>query len=244
MPDFLDRPGLPRIAYESRPGSGPTIVFLPGYASDMSGGKATSLDQWAAERGHALLRLDYRGCGASEGVFAEATLDDWRDDALDAIDRLTQGPLILIGSSMGGWLMLLIALERHERVAGLIGIAAAPDFTDWGFDDAMRAALEEDGLLARASPYDDSVQITTLGFWQSGQHNVLLDRPVAIDCPVRLLHGMEDTDVPPSIAFRLGRALRSGDVQTILVKNGDHRLSRPQDLALLRTTAAALVETP
>jgi pimeloyl-ACP methyl ester carboxylesterase len=244
MPDFLDRPGLPRIAFELRAGTGPTIVFLPGYASDMSGGKATSLDQWAAERGHALLRLDYRGCGASEGVFAEATLEDWRDDALDAIDRLTQGPLILIGSSMGGWLMLLIALERHERVTGLIGIAAAPDFTDWGFDDSMRAALEEDGLLARSSPYDDSVQITTLGFWQSGQRNLLLDRPIAIDCPVRLLHGMEDADVPPSIAFRLGRALRSGDVQTILVKDGDHRLSRPQDLALLRTTVAALVETP
>ena len=242
MPDFLDRPGLPRLAYDWRPGAGPAIVFLPGYASDMSGGKATSLDQWAEARGHALLRLDYRGCGASEGLFAEATLDDWRDDALDAIDRLTQGPLILVGSSMGGWLMLLIALERHERVRGLIGIAAAPDFTEWGFDDAMRHVLEEDGLLARDSPYDDSVQITTLGFWRSGQRNLLLDRPIAIDCPVRLLHGMEDRGVPPSVAFRLGRALRSGDVQTVLVKGGDHRLSRPQELALLGTTVAALIE--
>jgi pimeloyl-ACP methyl ester carboxylesterase len=243
MTDFLARPGLPRLAYNHRPGAQPTIVFLPGYASDMTGGKAVALDAWAETSGQAILRLDYRGCGESEGVFAEATLDDWRDDALDLIDGLTQGPLLLVGSSMGGWLMLLIALERPERIKGLVGIASAPDFTDWGFDDDTRAQIEADGLIARESPYDDSVQIFTRPFWQSGQANLLLDGEIPVDCPVRLLHGLEDADVPPSIAFRLGRALRSADVQTILVKEGDHRLSRPQDLALLRHTVAALIES-
>jgi pimeloyl-ACP methyl ester carboxylesterase len=243
MTDFLTRPGLPRLAYEHREGIGPTIVFLPGYASDMSGSKAVALDAWAAERGQAILRLDYRGCGESEGVFAESTLGDWRDDALDAIDTLTRGPLVLVGSSMGGWLMLLIALERSERVKGLVGIAAAPDFTDWGFEDDVREQIAADGLIARDSPYDESIQIFTQPFMQSGQTNLLLGGGIAIDCPVRLLQGLDDSDVPPSIAFRLGRSLRSADVQTLLVKEGDHRLSRPQDLALLRTTVAALIES-
>jgi pimeloyl-ACP methyl ester carboxylesterase len=243
MTEFLERSGLPRLACNFRAGTGPTIVFLPGYGSDMTGSKALALDAWAEANGHAILRLDYRGCGESAGVFAEASLDDWRDDALDLIDTLTQGPLVLVGSSMGGWLMLLIAIERPERIAGLVGIAAAPDFTDWGFDDDLRAQIEADGLIAQESEYDDSVQIFTHIFWESGQANRLLDGAIAIDCPVRLLQGLDDTTVPPSIAFRLGRALRSAAVQTILVKEGDHRLSRPQDLALLKTTVAALIES-
>ena len=243
MPDYLDRPGLPRLAYEQRPGAGPTIVFLPGYGSDMTGSKATALDAWAELEGRALLRFDYRGCGQSEGAFGDATLDDWRDDALDAIDHLTQGPLILVGSSMGGWLMLLIAVERHERVKGLVGVAAAPDFTEWGYDETQRAMLAADGLIAVEHPDYETPEITTKAFWDSGQASLLLDKEIAIDCPVRLLHGLEDTDVPPSIAFRLGRALRSADVQTLLVKDGEHRLSRPGDLGLLLTTVAALIET-
>ena len=242
---LLTRPDLPALAYEYREGAGPTLVFLPGYASDMTGAKATAVDAWAEANGRACLRLDYSGCGASEGVFAEGTLTQWRDDvldAIDAIDALTQGPLILVGSSMGGWLMLLAALARPERIAGLIGIAAAPDFTDWGYDDDQRATLAEDGLLVRHSPHGDP-QVTMLGFWRSGQANLLLGGEIAIDCPVRLLHGLDDADVPPSIAFRLGRALRSADVQTVLVKNGDHRLSRPADLALLTGTIANLVES-
>jgi pimeloyl-ACP methyl ester carboxylesterase len=243
MPEHLDRPGLPRLAYEKRDGAGPTIVFLPGYGSDMSGTKAVALDAWAEAQGRAMLRFDYRGCGQSAGVFGEATLDDWRDDALDMIDGLTEGPLILVGSSMGGWLMLLVALERRERVAGLVGIAAAPDFTDWGYDEALRATIEQDGLIAIHHPDYDTPEITTRAFLESGQANLLLDGEIPIDCPVRLLQGLDDTDVPPSIAFRLGRALRSDDVQTVLVKGGDHRLSRPGDLGLLLTTAAALIET-
>jgi pimeloyl-ACP methyl ester carboxylesterase len=243
MPQYLDRSDLPRLAYERRDGAGPTIVFLPGYGSDMTGSKATALDAWAEAQGRAMLRFDYRGCGQSEGVFGESTLDDWRDDALDIIDHLTTGPLILVGSSMGGWLMLLIALERPERIAALIGIAAAPDFTEWGYDEVQRATLESDGLIISEHPDYETPEVTTKLFWNSGQANLLLDNEIAIDCPVRLLHGLEDKDVPPSIAFRLGRTLRSADVQTILVKGGEHRLSRPGDLALLLTTVAALIET-
>jgi len=243
MPDFLRRPGLPALAYAKREGEGPTIVFLPGYGSDMEGSKAIALHAWAEAQGRAMLRFDYRGCGQSEGVFGEATLDDWRDDALDLIDGLTDGPLILVGSSMGGWLMLLIALDRPERVAALVGIAAAPDFTSWGYDDAQRAAIENDGLIAIEHPDYDAPEITTRAFLHSGQANLLLEDEIPIDCPVRLLHGQDDRDVPPSIAFRLGRALRSADVQTMLVKGGEHRLSRPGDLALLMTTVGALIET-
>lgn len=243
MLEYLDRPGLPRIAYELRAGAGPTIVFLPGYGSDMTGSKAIALDAWAQAEARALLRLDYRGCGQSGGVFGESTLDDWRDDVLDVIDGLTHGPLILVGSSMGGWLMLLIAIERAERVAGLIGIAAAPDFTEWGYDELQRATIARDGLIVSAHPDYETPEITTKAFWQSGQANLLLDGEIPIDCPVRLLQGLDDRDVPPSIAFRLGRALRSADVQTMLVKGGDHRLSRPGDLGLLLTTTAALIES-
>ena len=243
MPQRLARPDRPALAYERRDGAGPTIVFLPGYMSDMNGGKALALDGWAAEQGRAMLRLDYAGCGASDGVFAEQTLAAWRDDVLDAIDALTDGPLILVGSSMGGWLMLLAALARPDRVAALIGIAAAPDFTDWGFSDEARAILHEDGLITEPSAYSAEPTITTLRFWRSGQANLLLDGGIGFDGPVRLLHGLEDRDVPPSIAFRLGRALRSAEVQTILVKDGDHRLSRPQDLSLLIHTVSAVAES-
>ena len=139
--------------------------------------------------------------------------------------------------------MLLIALERAARVAGLIGIAAAPDFTEWGYDEVQRATIETDGLIAVVHPDYDTPEITTRAFLHSGQANLLLGGEIPIDCPVRLLHGQEDRDVPPSIALRLGRALRSADVQTMLVKGGEHRLSRPGDLALLLTTVTALIET-
>jgi pimeloyl-ACP methyl ester carboxylesterase len=151
--------------------------------------------------------------------------------------------MILVGSSMGGWLMLLIALERAARVAGLVGIAAAPDFTEWGYDEIQRATLAADGLIVSDHPDYDTPEITTRAFWESGQASLLLNSEVPIECPVRLLHGLEDTDVPPSIAFRLGRALRSDDVQTMLVKGGTHRLSRPGELGLLLTTVSALIES-
>ncbi|UKK84323.1 alpha/beta hydrolase [Sphingopyxis sp. BSN-002] len=244
-PDFLDRPGRPRLAFRHTPGTGPTIVFLPGYMSDMAGGKATALFDWAAAEGHACLLLDYAGCGLSDGLFAEQTLLDWRGDVLDLIDAKAEGPILIVGSSMGGWLMLLMALaltkrDGAARVAGLVGIAAAPDFTDWGFSDAEKAIILAEGALLEETPYSDQPYMTTRGFWQSGEANRLLDADIPLACPVRLLHGQEDSDVPPDISLRLSAALASDDVQVTLVKGGDHRLSRDTDIALLIDTVARL----
>ena len=246
VPDFLDRSGRPRLAYRHTPGTGPTIIFLPGYMSDMAGGKATALFDWAAGEGHACLLLDYAGCGLSDGLFADQTLLDWRGDVLDLIDAKADGPVVVVGSSMGGWLMLLTALalvqrDGASRVAGLVGIAPAPDFTDWGFSDAEKAIILAEGALVEETPYSDQPYVTTRGFFQSGEANRLLTSEIPLTCPVRLLHGEEDGDVPSDISLRLSAALASDDVQVTLVKGGDHRLSRDTDIALLVDTVARLV---
>ena len=232
-----------RIAYRLRPGGSPTLVFLPGYASDMDGTKAVALDAFAAIRGVTMLRLDYSGTGSSEGRFEDGTLALWLEEALTAIDRLTQGPLIVIGSSMGGWIALHLALIRPERVQALVGIAAAPDFTDWGFGADARAMLEANGRLGEPHP-DGSAnpQLLTRAFWESGQQLRLLDREIAIDCPVRLIHGEQDKDVPLEVAFRTLRALRSADVQLLTIKGGGHRLSEPREIAAIVRTVASLLE--
>jgi pimeloyl-ACP methyl ester carboxylesterase len=237
---YLPRADGLRLAYRYRAGTGPTLVFLPGYMSDMEGGKALALDAWAATQGRAMLRLDYSGCGVSDGAFEDGTLDIWRDDALLLIDRLTQGPLVVIGSSMGGWLALLVALARPERVAALVGIAAAPDFTDWGFTPEQIAEMATRGKLVEDTPYGDDPYVTTLAFRNSGQANLLLGGEIAVDCPVRLLQGQADPDVPWETALRIASALRSSDVQTLLVKDGDHRLSRDADIARLIDAVANL----
>ena len=223
----------PALAYHHTPGTGPTIVFLPGYASDMTGTKALALEDWARAQGRACLRFDYAGCGQSEGDFEAQTLANWRDDVLEMLDQVVQGPAVLVGSSMGGWLMLLVARDRPEKVVALVGIAPAPDFTDWGFTQDEKMALLTDGRLERRSPYADSPTIYTRALWLSGEAQRLLQGEIAIDVPVRILHGMQDKDVPWHHSTRLAELLRSGDVQTLLVKDGDHRLSRDQDIALL-----------
>jgi pimeloyl-ACP methyl ester carboxylesterase len=238
-PQMLVRADRPQLAYRQRAGASPTIVFLPGYGSDMTGSKATALDAHAAATGRAMLRFDYAGCGESGGLFEDQTLDHWLSDALAVIDALTTGPLVLVGSSMGGWLMLLAALARPERIAGLVGIAAAPDFTDWDFDAARRARLASAGMLYDPSPYD-SPTLTTHGFWLSGQRHLLLGGEIAIDGPVRLLQGQVDDVVPWRIAVDLAARLRSAEVQLTLIKDGDHRLSRDGDIALLVATVEAL----
>jgi pimeloyl-ACP methyl ester carboxylesterase len=238
-PDFLDRDSR-RLAFRRREGRGPTIVFLPGYMSDMEGGKATALDCWAEGQGRAMLRFDYSGCGLSEGEFEVQTLAGWRDDSLAMIDSV-EGPLILVGSSMGGWLMLLCALARPERVGALVGIAAAPDFTDWGFTAAQKRTILESGRLEEPSPYGEAPYVTTRAFWESGEALKLLGGPIAIGCPVRLLHGLADPDVPWRTALALMDRLSSPDVQAALIKDGDHRLSRPGDIARLIATVAALM---
>ena len=238
---FTRADGVP-LAYRHTPGAGPTLVFLPGYMSGMEGGKALALQAWAEARGQAMLRLDYSGCGASGGRFEDGTLDLWRDDVLALVDALTSGPLVLVGSSMGGWLMLLAALARPERVTGIVGIAAAPDFTRWGFTDSQKAVIAEKGRLEETSEYSDEPYVTTLGFWRSGESNLLLDSAIPLDCPVRLLHGQRDEDVPWQTSLKLADALASADVHVTLVKDGDHRLSRTEDIALLIGATERLLE--
>ena len=230
-----------RLAYRHRAGRGPTILFLPGYASDMEGTKAVALDAWAEREGRAMLRFDYAGCGASDGAFEPQTLATWRGDVLAMIDEVIAGPVLLVGSSMGGWLMLLAALARPDRVAGLVGIAAAPDFTFWGFSQDQKMEILREGRIEEPSPYGDPV-VTTRAFWESGEALRLLHGPIAIDCPVRLLHGQADADVPWQYSLELMKLLRSADVQTAFVKDGDHRLSRGRDVALLIATVNGLLE--
>lgn len=241
-PSFFARADGVRLAYRFVRGSGPCLVFLPGYMSDMEGGKAQAVLTHAQARGQACLLLDYSGCGASEGAFEDGSLGIWRDDVLALIAHVwPEGGVVPVGSSMGGWLALLVALALGERAAGLIGIAAAPDFTDWGFTDAQKAELRTQGRIVEPSDYDEAGYVTTLGFWQSGEANRLLDTEIPLSCPVRFLHGQADDVVSWEIPLRAAERLRSADVQILLVKDGDHRLSRDADIALLLGLVDALI---
>ena len=240
----LDRGDGVVLAWQALAGQTPTVVFLPGYRSDMGGDKATALATFCAERGHAMLRFDYSGHGASGGRFEDGTIGVWTADALAAIDRLTQGKLVLVGSSMGGWIALLAALARPERVAALVGIAAAPDFTEalmWqALNFEQRAQVMQQGVVYVPSQYGDPTPITR-ALIEDGRDHLLLSAPIALHCPVRLLHGQADPDVPWEMALRIAEQVDSNDVEVTLVKDGDHRLSRPRDLALLRRTLGALL---
>lgn len=231
-----DRP----LAYHHTPGRGPTLMFLPGYASDMTGTKALAIEAWAKTHGRACVRFDYSGCGASPGAFEDGTLETWRDDALAVLDHLIEGPVTLVGSSMGGWIMLLVALARPDRIAGIVGIAAAPDFTSWGFSEDEKSTLARTGRLEQPSPYSDRPTVTTRAFWQSGESLRVMWPNIPIDCPVRLIHGQRDDDVPWELSLQLARTIRSADVQTILVKDGDHRLSRDAEIGTLLSTIEML----
>jgi pimeloyl-ACP methyl ester carboxylesterase len=240
----LDRANGTSLAWIRLDGRGPTIVFLPGFRSDMTGDKATAMAAFCAQRGLRMLRFDYSGHGASSGDFVEGTIGAWVADALAAIDALTSGPLVLVGSSMGGWIALLAAMSRPERMAALVGVAAAPDFTQRLMWDSMmpaqRATLERDGVLYVPSQYGEPTPIT-LKLIQDGVEHLVLTAPISIRCPVRLLHGQADPDVPWELALRIAEQAETPDVRVILVKDGDHRLSRPSDLDLLRQTVATLV---
>ena len=243
-PGHIDRGDGTRLAYRLTPGRSPTLVFLPGFMSDMTGDRATALAALCADLGHACLRLDYSGHGESGARFEDGTIGRWTGDALVLIDRLTEGQLVLAGSSMGGWIALLAALARPHRMAALIGIAAAPDFTETLMWDAMapreRETLLRDGALRSPNPYGGE-QVVTRALIEDGRAHLLLGAPIALACPVRLLHGQRDADVPWETALKLAAALTSTDVQVTLVKDGDHRLSRPQDLALLREAVRPLL---
>jgi pimeloyl-ACP methyl ester carboxylesterase len=223
----------PRLAFYWTDGTRPAVVFLPGYASDMNGTKALALEVWARRVGRAFLRFDYGGCGQSEGDFAVQTLADWRDDAVAMIDAVVAGPVVLVGSSMGGWIALLVARDRPDRVDGIVGVAPAPDFTDWGFRQTEKLALLSEGRLERPNAYGPAPTLYTRAFWASGEANRLMFGQIAFDGPVRLVQGQADAEVPWNRTVELARLIRSADVQTWLVKDGDHRLSRDRDIALL-----------
>ncbi|MGH6745849.1 alpha/beta hydrolase [Novosphingobium sp.] len=238
---YLELPDGRRIAHRFTPGTGPTIVFLPGYMSDMAGSKATALFEMAQDSGRPCLLLDYSGCGDSPGDFAEGTLSRWRDEVLAVIAAAALEQVVLVGSSMGGWLMLMVAEALAGKVRGLIGVAAAPDFTDWGIAQMDKNILADGETLWEDNPYGPEPTPTHPGFWADGQANLMLGKEIAFDGPVRLLHGQRDAEVPWDVSVKLAERLRSADVQVALIKDGDHRLSRESDIHLLLRTVAELV---
>jgi len=226
-----------KLAYMKQNGKGPTVVFFPGFMSDMEGSKALALDEFCRGRGQAYVRFDYSGHGKSSGDFTDGTIGAWRDDALAIIDQVTAGDLILVGSSMGGWIGLLCALARKTRVKGFVGLAAAPDFTKelcWDkYSDEVKATLKRDGVYYEACDYGDDPYPMTLTLLEEGNDHLLLDKEIDLECPVRLIQGGCDADVPPVTAMRISNQLKSDDVVVIHVKNGDHRLSTDTDLTRL-----------
>ena len=232
-PRNLDRPDGERLAYHRLDGHGPTIVWLGGFNSDMSGTKAEALAAWCAGRGQACLRFDYFGHGASSGLFADGDISRWRADAISVTDELTSGPLVLVGSSMGGWIATLLALARPERIAGLVLIAAAVDMTDKLIAPTLppeaHAALAAGGVWTRPSADGPGDPISRRLLEDGSRWNVL-PGPVACDAPLRILQGQADTDVPWRHGLSLAQAWRGQDVVFTLTRDGDHRLSRPQDI--------------
>lgn len=232
------------LAFRRIEGASPGILFLSGFHSDMTGNKAEALAAWAQARGQAFCRFDYAGHGASGGAFEDGTIGRWASDAMMVLDALTTGPQILVGSSMGGWIAALLARERPARVAALIGIAPAPDFTEelmWPkFSADIRATIAREGVWHRPSEYGDAYPITR-ALIEDGRRQSVLAGPLPFAFPVRILQGMRDTDVPWRHALRFAEAIEGDDVRVILVKDGDHRLSRPQDVALLESELSRLL---
>ncbi len=240
----LARPDGNTVAYVKSNGKEPTVVFLGGFRSDMTGTKAMALEEWAKHTGRAYLRFDYLGHGQSSGRFEDGTIGRWLDDSLAAIDQLTQGKLVLVGSSMGGWLSLLVARARPERLAGLVLIAAAPDFVVGMYEalsPADRETLKRDGRLVRPSQYSPEPSVFTWKLIEEGRKHLLLDKKLALPCPLRLLHGQSDPDVPWQHSLRIAEHVEAPSVVTTFIKGGDHRLSAPADIARLIATVEELV---
>ena len=242
--DYLKREDGETIAYLKRDGNAPCLVWLGGFKSDMMGTKAEALDSWAREQRRAYLRFDYFGHGKSSGEFRKGTISRWRDDALDVLDRLCEHPQILVGSSMGGWIAILAALARPDKVKGLLLLAPAPDFTEalmWAdMSDEVRRQIMAKGEWQRPSAYGEGPYPITRNLIEDGRKNLLLGGPIALSCPVRILQGMADPDVPWEHAMKLVEKIGGNPVIT-LVKRGDHRLSTEEDLARMKSAVDALV---
>lgn len=243
MTQHLTTPQGRRIAHVRTAGQGPGVVFLGGFMSDMAGTKAVFLQDWAERQGRAFLRFDYSGHGQSSGAFEEGAIGDWFEDALAAIKALTEGPQVLVGSSMGGWISLLVARAIPDRVKGLVGIAPAPDFTEdsmWaGFSKAQRSDLIAKGRIVIPSDYSPDGYPITRRLIEEGRQRLVLRTPLPLPFPVRILQGTADTDVPPSVALRLMDHAECDDLRLTLVKGADHRFSTPACLAMI---AAAVDE--
>lgn len=243
--ELLQRGSGEWVAYERHLGRHPEVMFLGGFASDMTGTKALRLEDHCRARGQAFTRFDYRGHGCSSGTFEAGTIGAWADDSIAVIDQVVEGPVVLVGSSMGAWIMLLVALARPERVKGLIGVAAAPDFTERLLRPELTPEevrqLDRDGLVRRPSAYGEPLPITR-ALLEEGRTHLLLGDPIAIGCPVHLLHGQADPDVPWRLSLELAQALESREVTLELVKDGDHRLSREADLRRLTAALDRMLE--
>lgn len=237
--DFLECPTGRKIAYHKTEGTGPGVVFLGGFMSDMEGSKAVFLENWAIEQGRAFLRFDYSGHGQSSGKFVDGCIGDWFADARETIEKLTDGPQILVGSSMGGWISMLFAKADPRKLAGLVTIAAAPDFTEdgffAGFSDAERAQLETEGVVYVPSDYGDPYPITKRMI-EDGRNNLVLREPLKFSFPVRMLQGTNDAVVTRATALRLLDHLEVDDMHLSFAKGGDHSLSTPDNLELIRAT--------
>ena len=236
-PKYFDSPHGTRIAYHKTDGTKPGVIFLGGFMSDMDGGKALALEEHCKRKGRAFLRFDYQGHGQSSGDFADGTIDLWAKDALSVLDNLTEGPQVLVGSSMGGWTSLLCAKARPGRVRGFVGIAAAPDFTTRMWSDelteAQRQTILQKGLVKVPTDYGPEPYTLTKALFDDGYNNRVIHKPLHLDIPIRLIQGTADMDVPWRTALDIADTVVGGDVDVILVPEGDHRLSAPRDLARL-----------
>ena len=233
-----------KLAFHRTQGRSPGVIFLTGLKSDMNGSKAKALEDTCRENKRAYVRFDFFGHGQSDGSFVKGTIGRWLADTLAVLDNLSEGPQILVGSSMGGWVMLLAALQRPNRVAGLVGIAAAPDFTEeliWSkATNEMKDTLTSTGQFLEHSDYDTEPTPITLHLLQEARSHLLLQTNIPLTCPVRLLHGMADTDVPWELSVKLAAQLNGNDVTISLIKNGTHRLSEPAQIRLLSVTVESL----
>ncbi|KAI1891239.1 hypothetical protein AGOR_G00141730 [Albula goreensis] len=240
------RPDLPKLAYQKVKGKSPGVIFLPGFASNMGGLKAEALEDFCKSLGHAYLRFDYTGCGASEGALEDCTLGGWKRDVLYVLDELVEGPQILVGSSMGGWLMLLAALARPEKIAALVGIATAADHFVTAFKSLpieVRKEIEEKGEWVLASKYsEEGAYRLNLNFLKEAESHCVLQGPIPITCPVRLIHGLKDPDVPWHISMQVAERVLSADVDVILRKHGQHRMSDKDDVKLMVYTIDDLID--
>ncbi|XP_010884205.1 mycophenolic acid acyl-glucuronide esterase, mitochondrial isoform X3 [Esox lucius] len=243
---YVARPELPKLAYRTVKGKSPGVVFLPGYGSNMNGQKAEALEEFCRSLGHSFLRFDYTGHGLSEGVFSEGTIGTWKKDVLFVLDELAEGPQIMVGSSMGGWLMLLAAIARPEKTAALVGISTAADHLVTAFKSMpleVRKEIEEKGVMRVPTKYSEGgVYTFTVDFLKEAENHCVLQSPIPTTCPVRLIHGMKDADVPWHVSMQVAESVLSADVDVILRRNGQHRMSEKDDIRLIVYTVDDLID--